>query len=135
MSSTMATTTPKAVLGSNGNSLLPTRAADIVEMESLMSLDQPFESKVMPRWERKKLQKMGSGGGNLDSDRAGNQDRFIPNRSAMHMEKAHYALSKENSNPQGDGAATVDKDAAAGCQDSASSVVTQEAATVQKKGK
>ncbi len=126
----------------------PTRAADIVEMETLMSLDQPFESKVMPRWERKQLQKLGSSAGaGLDGDKAGGHDRFIPNRSAMHMEKAHYALSKENGgpNPQGEGGAKAEgaasasgTPAGAGAIDaadpaSASSVKTQEAATVQKK--
>jgi len=139
------------VLTSNGNSA-PTRATDIVEMESLMSLDQPFESKVMPRWERKKLQKLGSSSGaGLDGDKAGNHDRFIPNRSAMHMEKAHYALSKENenSNPQGDGDDTNKKDGpdspssttGAGSIEedelssasSTGSITNQEAASVQKK--
>ena len=52
---------------------------------------------------------------------AGAHDRFIPNRSAMHMEKAHYALSKENSNPQGQ-------------DEQAPSVATQDATTAQKKG-
>lgn len=40
----------------------PLAATDIVEMESIMSLDQPLDSKVVPRWERKRLQRMASGG-------------------------------------------------------------------------
>lgn len=116
----------------------PTRATDIVEMESLMSLDQPFESKVMPRWERKKLQKLGSAAGaGLDGDKTGSHDRFIPNRSGMHMDKAHYALSKENPNPQGDDdkkddSASLVEDRAMG-EDGMEKVSKQEASMVQKK--
>lgn len=114
----------------------PNRAAEIVEMESLMSLDAPIESKVMPRWERKKLQKLAAAGEGAASGAchaAGAGDRFIPNRSAMHMEKAHYALSKENvgSNPQGEGAGAID---AADEVKAGAGVSTQEAATVEKKG-
>jgi len=39
-------------------------------------------------------------------EQTGTHDRFIPNRAAMQMEKAHYALSKENSNPLEDDAGT-----------------------------
>lgn len=128
----MSAATPLSVL----TPAAPNRAAEIVEMESLMSLDAPIESKVMPRWERKKLQKLAAAGegGASGSCAAGSAgDRFIPNRSAMHMEKAHYALSKENvgSNPQGEGAGVID---AADEAKAGAGVPTQEAATVEKKG-
>ncbi len=134
----MSAATPMSVLTPS----VPNRAAELVEMESLMSLDAPIESKVMPRWERKKLQKLAAAGegGPSGSCAAGGCDRFIPNRSAMHMEKAHYALSKENaggSNPQGEGTGSLllnaDDSSAAG--NGKAGVPTQEAATVEKKGK
>lgn len=138
MSAATAASTPlsKSVLGAAA----PNRAAEIVEMESLMSLDAPIESKVMPRWERKKLQKLAAAGegGASGSCHAGPGfagDRFIPNRSAMHMEKAHYALSKENVgfgfNPQGEGAGAID---AADEAKAGAGAAAQEAATVEKKG-
>jgi hypothetical protein len=126
--------TPMSVLTPS----VPNRAAELVEMESLMSLDAPIESKVMPRWERKKLQKLAAAGegGPSGSCAAAGCDRFIPNRSAMHMEKAHYALSKENvgSNPQGEGDGGRGADDSSAAAHGNAGVPTQEAATVEKKG-
>lgn len=109
---------------------LSTGVAETTDFENLISLDQPIDSKIMPRWQRKQLQALASGSVNEEkvmharrivyksqakiwwpslglisfffqfiNQVGGNHDRFIPNRGSMDMEKAHYALSKENCNP------------------------------------
>lgn len=59
-----------------------TNPTDIAELESILSLDAPINSSVMPRWQRKQHQESAS------------SDRFIPNRAAMNMDM--HAMAKEN---------------------------------------
>ncbi|CAM9503217.1 unnamed protein product, partial [Choristocarpus tenellus] len=75
---------------------MPASATEIADFESMMSLDAPIKTSVMPRWQRKQLQEASSGAPPQGETR----DRFIPNRSAMCMDMSNYVLSKENGNPE-----------------------------------
>ncbi|CAM9946976.1 unnamed protein product [Discosporangium mesarthrocarpum] len=67
---------------------------ELESVDSMMSLDAPLRTSVMPRWQRKQLQDSSSVC--ISGDQ---RDRLIPNRSAMCMDTSNYVLSKENGNP------------------------------------
>lgn len=58
-------------------------SSDVADYESLLSLDNPIKSSVMPRWQRKQTEK--------------NADRFIPNRSASDLNNSQHLLLGEQS--------------------------------------
>lgn len=61
-------------------------SCDVADFESLISLENPIKSSVMPRWQRKQSQQ---------SEKI--SDRFIPNRSSSDLNNAQHLLLNENS--------------------------------------
>lgn len=53
--------------------------SNIADFENLLSLDQPIQSSVLPRWQRKT---------ELSNNNVMNADRFIPNRSSSELENS-----------------------------------------------
>jgi cell division cycle 20, cofactor of APC complex len=63
-------------------------SSDLADFESMISLDNPIKSSVMPRWQRKQQ--------SSSSDHSG--DRFIPSRSGSDLENSqHLFLGAEES--------------------------------------
>lgn len=60
--------------------------SNIAEFENLLSLDQPIQSSVAPRWQRKN---------NESSKGASGADRFIPNRSASELDNSFASEAPE----------------------------------------
>ena len=85
------------------------RAEDIAGYEASMSFANPLTTSVMPRWERKHLQRQKqqqqqqqleskygpSSSLSTSSDNGGaveTRDRFIPSRSSMCMDRSNYFM-------------------------------------------
>lgn len=58
--------------------------SDLAEFESMLSLDNPIKTSVMPRWQRKQQQN-------------DNADRFIPSRSGSDLENSQHLFLGERS--------------------------------------
>jgi cell division cycle protein 20 (cofactor of APC complex) len=70
---------------------------DVVELESLMALDNPVKSSTATRWERKARQAQVQ---QLSSSQPSQCDRYIPNRSGMEFDINH--LVDENKDSKND---------------------------------
>ena len=68
------------------------KANDLVDFESMLSLENPIQSSVLPRWQRKQQREKGEGA-----------DRFIPNRSSSDLENSqNYFIDREQASSEGD---------------------------------
>lgn len=69
-----------------------TNTNDLVDFESMLSLENPIQSSVMPRWQRKQRE-----------NKAEQADRFIPNRSSSDLENSqNYFMENDKSMNEGD---------------------------------
>lgn len=59
-------------------------SSDVADFESMMALDNPIKSSVVPRWQRKQTQQMESA------------DRFIPTRSGMDFDNSQHLFLGES---------------------------------------
>jgi cell division cycle protein 20 (cofactor of APC complex) len=62
------------------------KAGDIADFESMLSLDKPITSSVLPRWQRKQL-----------AEKDASSDRFIPCRSATDLENSQNSFFDDRS--------------------------------------
>lgn len=74
----------------------------VTEVDDFNNFDSPMEDVQMPRWQRKAMEAAQSGAsqGQKTPGKTPQNDRFIPNRSAMDIDVARMALNfgdKENS--------------------------------------
>jgi len=58
---------------------------DLADFETMLSLDNPIKSSVVPRWQRKQMQQNENG------------DRFIPSRSGTDYDNSQHLFLNENS--------------------------------------
>jgi cell division cycle protein 20 (cofactor of APC complex) len=61
-----------------------TKASDIADFESMLSLDNPIKSNILPRWQRKQL-----------AEKRSESDRFIPNRSSTDLETSQNSFIED----------------------------------------
>ena len=68
---------------------------DLADFETMLSLDNPIKSSVIPRWQRKQQQSQSQ-----SSSQSESSDRFIPNRSSTDYDNSQHLFLGENSNEE-----------------------------------